>query len=86
MSDIKDILTKDDIERDNLDDDDLNLIDEEMNEAIDEFKQEIEEAIKNDKESEKEIDEMLSTDDIDERLKIWKKYHPNEDLVMNERD
>ena len=67
---------------DYLDEDDKNIIEEEMNSAMEEFKQELEEAIKNDTESQKEIDELLSTDDVNERIEIWKKYHPNEEFRM----
>lgn len=39
-------------------------------------------AVDNDKELEKQIDELLSTDDVQERIKIWKKYHPNDNRFV----
>ena len=32
----------------------------------------------------KEAEEIFSTDDIQERIKIWKKYHPGEEIHLEE--
>ena len=39
---------------------------------------------KKDKELQKEIDDIFSTEDIEERIKKFNKYHPNDDRFKGE--
>ena len=57
-----------------------------MNERFDEetIKKKKKNKVIDKEELKKEIDEILSTDDVEERIKIWQKYHPNE--VMHLED
>lgn len=73
------ILTTEELEEDNLTEEDNDIIDKEMNEAIEETIKDIEEEIESNEDLQKEADELFSTDDIDERVEIYKKYHPGDD-------
>ncbi len=53
-----------------------------MNERFDE--ETAKNKVINKEELKKEIDEILSTDDVEERIKIWQKYHPNEVMHLEE--
>ena len=66
----------------NLTQEDLDEIDKEMSEAVEETIKKIDEEVAKDKQLQKEADEMFDTDDIQERIKIWKKYHPNETMTF----
>ena len=59
-------------------------IEKEMNDAVEETIKEIEEDIKNDKELQEETDDIFSTEDIEERIKKFNKYHPNDDRFKGE--
>ena len=71
------ILTVDELEQDNLTQEDNDLIEKEMNEAIDETLNDSD-SILNDEQFSKEVDELFSTDDVEQRIEIFKKYHPND--------
>ena len=42
--------------------------------------EQVERQIESDEKLNKEVEEMFSTDDINERINIWKKHHPNEEF------
>ena len=81
MNEDEKVITKEDLNKqDNLEQEDLDYIEKEMEEMLKETIKQIEEEAENDEELKKEVDEIYSTDDIQERIKIWKKYHPDEQL------
>ena len=43
-----------------------------------------EDKAKKDKELQKEIDDIFSTEDIEDRIKKFNKYHPNDDRFKGE--
>ena len=76
------ILTEEDTKNGNLTKEDLEYIDKEMNEAVEETIKQVDEEIDKDEALKKEAEELFATDDVNERLRIWKKYHPNEEFKI----
>ena len=82
MDDEKVLKLEDLPDGENLTQEDLDEIDKEMSEAVEETIKKIDEEVAKDKQLQQEADEMFDTDDIQERIKIWKKYHPNETMTF----
>lgn len=72
------ILTKEEIEESKLTQDDLDMIDEEMNEAVEETLSEINQELESNEKLKQETEEIFATDDIQQRIKIFEKYHPTD--------
>lgn len=56
------------------------IIDDIIDEVMENCVEEVDKLIEEDEELKKEADELFSTEDIQERIKIYKKYHPDDDL------
>lgn len=76
MEDI--ILTDEQLKEDGLTAEDRDFIDKEMNEAIKETIEQVAKEIEEDEELDKETKEIFATEDINERIEIFKKYHPDD--------
>ena len=72
------VLSDDEILEGDLNDEDITYIDEVMSDGVKEAEELIDKEVEADEQLSKELDEMLDTDDIQKRVEIWKKYHPED--------
>ena len=72
------ILTSEDLKKNNLSAEDQDYIKKEMDEAMEETLEEIEYEIENNKELDEETKAIFNTEDINERVEAFKKYHPGD--------
>ncbi len=76
------VLSDDEILEGDLNDEDITYIDEVMSDGVKEAEELIDKEVEADEQLSKELDEMLDTDDIQKRVEIWKKYHPEDNRFM----
>ena len=72
------VLSDDEILEGDLNDEDITYIDEVMSDGVKEAEELIDKEVEADEQLSQELDAMLDTEDIQKRVEIWKKYHPED--------